>query len=173
MPEGDTIHRLARELGPALVSAEVVRVLLPRRTVRTEGLTGSTITGVEARGKNLLIHFSTGLSLHTHLKMNGRWRLTSPSAFVSSEVVALVETKTVVATCSSAPVARLLRTRDVEKDLAFRDLGPDLLGETFDEEEAIRRLLRRRAMTLGEALLDQGGVSGIGNVWKSELCTSS
>lgn len=170
VPEGDTIHRLARKLGPVLVGAEVVRVALPRRTDRTDGLAGTTITGVEARGKNLLVHFSTGISLHTHLKMNGSWRVVGAPTFVSGDVVALVETKTVGAVCSRAPVARLLRTRDIEKDLAFRDLGPDLLGETFDEDEAIRRLARRAHRTLGEALLDQGAVAGIGNVWKSELC---
>jgi endonuclease-8 len=170
VPEGDTIHRLAKKLGPLLVGAEVVRVELPRRTDRTEGLTGATITGVEARGKNLLIHFSIGLSLHTHLQMNGSWRVVPPPARASGDVVALVETRDVAAICQRAPVARLLRTSDVAKDLAFRDLGPDLLGDTFDEEEAMRRLTRRARMTLGEALLDQGAVAGIGNVWKSELC---
>jgi endonuclease-8 len=170
VPEGDTIHALARKLGPLLTGAVVVRALLPRRTDRTEGLTGTTITGVEARGKNLLVHFSNGLSLHTHLQMNGSWRVVSPPGFASRDVVAIIETKDVAAICIRAPVARLLRTKDIVKDLAFRDLGPDLLGETFDEDEAIRRLMRRAHTTLAEALLDQGAVAGIGNVWKSELC---
>jgi endonuclease-8 len=170
VPEGDTLHRLARKLGPLLVGGEVARVSLPRRTDRTEGLTGTTITGVEARGKNLLIHFSSGLSLHTHLQMHGSWRVVPRPVVASRDVVAIVETKDVAAICVRAPVARLLRTRDIPKDLAFRDLGPDLLGDTFDEDEALRRLARRAHMTLGEALLDQSALAGIGNVWKSELC---
>ncbi len=173
MPEGDTLHRLARKLGPLLVGREVVRVELPRRTDRTEGMIGTTITRVEARGKNLLVHFSNGLALHTHLKMNGSWRVAPAGARAEPGVVALIETKTHTALCFRAPVARLLRIRDIEKDLAFRGLGPDLLGESFDEDEAIRRLLRRAETTLGEALLDQGSIAGIGNVWKSELCFNS
>ena len=170
MPEGDSLHRIAQRIAPLLVGQTVVRVSLPRATQRTEGLEGATVVGVEARGKNLLVHFSTGHSLHVHLKMRGRVDVAAPHRSAGGEVVATIETATHAIVVRSAPVARLLRTVDVVRDLAFRDLGPDLLGPTFDESEALRRLRQRAHLALGEALLDQGGVAGIGNVWKSELC---
>src|SRR5262249_29754351 len=70
----------------------------------------------------------------------------------------------------SAPVARLIHTRDLVRDLHFRHLGPDLLGADFDLDEALTRLRIRKEVPLGEALMDQSAVAGIGNVWKSELC---
>lgn len=176
MPEGDTLHRLAAKLAPALTGAVVRRVELPRTTVDARGLTGTTITGVEARGKNLLVHFSSGeaagdRTLHVHLAMRGRVYLVArEAARPGPELVALVETDTHAVLVRSAPIARLLRTKDLLRDRAFRDLGPDLLGAAFDRDEALRRLRLRNDRPLGEALLDQGAVAGIGNVWKSELC---
>lgn len=176
MPEGDTLHRLAGKLGPALTGARVVRVELPRTTVDTRGLSGATIAGVEARGKNLLVHFASSdpkraYSLHVHLAMRGRVELVARAAAPAHpELVAVVETDAHAVLVRSAPVARLLRTRDLARDRAFRDLGPDLLGPSFDAIEALRRLRLRSERPLGEALLDQGALAGIGNVWKSELC---
>jgi endonuclease-8 len=71
---------------------------------------------------------------------------------------------------SHAPVARLIRTRDLVRDLHFRHLGPDLIADSFELDEALHRLRLRKEVPLGEALLDQSAVAGIGNVWKSELC---
>ncbi len=171
MPEGDTLHRLAAELGPVLTGQTVRRVELPRTTVDARGLSGSTITGIEARGKNLLVHFSADRTLHVHLMMRGRVELV-PIARASEggELVAIVETDSHAMLVRSAPVARLIRTKDLVRDRAFRDLGPDVLGPAFDRDEARRRLRLRNERPLGEALLDQGAVAGIGNVWKSELC---
>lgn len=169
VPEGDSLHRIALRLQP-LVNERVVRVELPRTTVDARGLTDTTIKGVEARGKNLLVHFSADRSLHVHLAMRGRVELAPKSARPGPETVAIVETDAHLVVVRSAPVARLLRTKDLVRDRAFRDLGPDLLGPTFDLDEGLRRLRLRNERPLGEALLDQGAVSGIGNVWKSELC---
>ncbi|HMI91439.1 MAG TPA: zinc finger domain-containing protein, partial [Polyangiales bacterium] len=69
-----------------------------------------------------------------------------------------------------APVARLIRTEDLVRDLHFRHLGPDLLAPEPDLDEALARLKLRKETPLGEALMDQSAVAGIGNVWKSELC---
>lgn len=176
MPEGDTLHRLAAKLAPALTGAVVRRVELPRTTVDTRGLAGTTIIGVEARGKNLLVHFSSGdprgdRTLHVHLAMRGRVDLVARDAARSPlELVALIETDSRAVLVRSAPVARLVRTKDLARDRAFRDLGPDLLGASFDVGEALRLLRLREERSLGETLLDQGAVAGIGNVWKSELC---
>lgn len=173
MPEGDSLHRVAQTLFPKLVGEPLTSLTLVRSEARTEGLIGSEIRGVEARGKNLLIHFAAGWSLHVHLKMNGRVRIypiaTAPRLAMNATSVVL-ETQRSRVVVYAAPVARLLRTRDLVGDFHFRDLGPDLLGPSFDLEEALRRLTLRKARPLGEAIMDQSVVAGIGNVWKSELC---
>jgi len=172
VPEGDTLHRAANHLAPLLVGRPVVALDLVRRTEATEGLAGQRVTGVEARGKNLLVHFEGGISLHVHLKMNGR-------VFVypqreqrrpGPEAVVVLDTEQQRVIVSAAPVARLIRTRDLVRDLHFRNLGPDLLAGEFELDEALTRLRMRKEVPLGEALMDQSAVAGIGNVWKSELC---
>lgn len=176
MPEGDSLHKLARALGPRLAGAEVVSLQLPRAPVATAGLSGQRVVGVEARGKNLLIHFDGGLALHVHLKMRGRvryWPASQaypPGPAGGSECVAELTTSRTCVGVFSGPVARLIRSRDVHRDLHFRHLGPDLLSPSADLEEAVRRLRGRRHLPLGVALMDQGAVAGIGNVWKSETC---
>ena len=172
MPEGDTLHRAANRLAPLLSGVPVVSLELPRRTESTEGIAGQRVTGVEARGKNLLVHFEGGTSLHVHLKMLGRI-----SVFARDEqrrpgpdAVAVLDTERHRVIVSHAPVARLIRTRDLVRDLHFRDLGPDVLAPEPELDEAFARLRMRKETPLGEALMDQSAVAGIGNVWKSELC---
>lgn len=192
MPEGDSLHRLARTLSPKLVEKELRTLLLPRSASRTEGLAGSKIVEIEARGKNLLVHLiapspmtsgdlASGVesgkrwSLHVHLKMNGRVRIygrrTAPPVALS-RASAVLETEAHRVVVYDAPIARLLRTRDLRGDFHLRGLGPDLLGPSFALDEACARLLARAAEPLGEAIMDQSVVAGIGNVWKSELCFS-
>jgi endonuclease-8 len=173
MPEGDSLHRVARLLGPKLTGARVASVRLVRSTSRTEGLSGGQITGVEARGKNLLIHIAPEWTLHVHLKMNGTVRLyplASAPAVALSAASLVLETATHRVVVYEAPVARLLRTRDLLGDFHLRGLGPDLLGPSFPIDEASTRLQARGTVPLGEAIMDQSVVAGIGNVWKSELC---
>ncbi|HEX5661013.1 MAG TPA: DNA-formamidopyrimidine glycosylase family protein [Polyangiales bacterium] len=173
MPEGDSLHRVAQLLAPKLVGQRLTGLTLVRSAARTEALVGSPIERVEARGKNLLVHFAAGWSLHVHLKMNGRVRIypraTAPKVPLSatSAVLDTAEHRVMVYT---APIARLLRTRDLIGDLHFRELGPDLLGDSFDLDEACKRLALHGQRPLGEAIMDQSVVAGIGNVWKSELC---
>jgi len=173
MPEGDSLHRAAAQLAPKLAGQPLRRLELVRSGARTEGLLGSTIEAVEARGKNLLVHFDALWSLHVHLKMNGRVRLyalASAPAIAMRAASVVLETPMHRVVVYEAPVARLLRTRDLRGDLHFRELGPDLLGPSFDLSEACERLVARKSQPLGEALMDQSVVAGIGNVWKSELC---
>jgi endonuclease-8 len=173
MPEGDSLHRVAQMLGPKLVGERVAALSLVRSNTRTEGVIGCLITAVEARGKNLLIHLDPTWSLHVHLKMNGRVRLfalTSAPKVALSHAALVLETATHRVVVYDAPIARLLRTRDLRGDFHLRGLGPDLLGPSFELDEACSRLAAQRARPLGEAVMDQGVVSGIGNVWKSELC---
>lgn len=171
VPEGDSLHKLARKLRPVLLGREVEELSLPRFAGRADGVCGQQVTAVEARGKNLLVHFADGLCLHVHLKMLGRVRLMpGHETGFRHDTVAMLKTKTHTVRVDHAPIARLLRSADVHRDLHFRNLGPDLLSPDFDEAEALSRLRRRDTVPLGEAIMDQSAVAGIGNVWKSELC---
>jgi endonuclease VIII len=173
VPEGDSLHRAAAELHPVLVGKKVAALELTRRVESTDAVIDRTVIATEARGKNLLVHFDNGLSLHVHLKMWGRilvWPLAEARRNAGPNTVVVLDTDAHRVVVSEAPVARLIRTEDLRRDFHFRHLGPDLLGESFDLEEALTRLMQRKELPLGEAVMDQSAVAGIGNVWKSELC---
>jgi endonuclease VIII len=173
MPEGDTIHRTARNLATALAGRPVVRFETPRQP----GLApppGTRVETVEARGKHLLVRFADGLVLHTHLQMHGSWHLyragqpwrRSPrQARVVLEVAGGA-----VAVCFNAPVVEVVSERALHAT-GIGHLGPDLCAPDVDLDEVVRRLDRLDAATeIGVALLDQRIAAGIGNVYKSEVC---
>jgi endonuclease VIII len=178
MPEGDTIFRTASVLRRALVGGVVRRALAqPRpgmaRVPRLDVLVGRTIDSVEARGKHLLIGCSGGVWLRTHMRMNGSWhryRPGEPWRLTLARASCLLETDTAVAVCFDAPVVELLTDAELERHAGLRSLGPDLLSQAPDVAEAVRRLRVRASLPLGEALLDQRALAGIGNVIKSEAC---
>jgi endonuclease VIII len=173
VPEGDTLHRLAAQLAPLLIGKTPRAFALTRQSGDTSALLAQQVTGVEARGKNLLVHFASGISLHVHLKMWGRvfiWPLARARHDAGPNTVLLLDTDTHRVAVADAPVARLIRSADLTRDLHFRQLGPDLLAPSFDLDEALQRLALRRELSLGEALMDQSAVAGLGNLWKSELC---
>jgi endonuclease-8 len=140
---------------------------------RLSRLVGRTVESVEARGKHLLIGFSGGLWLRTHLRMRGSWhryRVGEPWRLPAARASAVLHTDTAVAVCFDAPEVELLSSAELERHAVLSALGPDLLGAAFDADEAVRRLLAGPSVPLGEALLDQRAVAGIGNVVKSEVC---
>lgn len=177
MPEGDTIARTADVLRAALVDRRITDARARaqpgmRRVPDLSPLVGSTVTGVESRGKHLLIAFDVGYTLRTHLRMTGswhryrpgeRWRRPARSASV------VLETPTSVAVAFSTPVVELLTDADLRRSRALGTLGPDLLAAEFDADEAVRRLRLLDLDELGNALLDQRAAAGIGNVYKSEV----
>jgi len=170
MPEGDTLHAIARKLQP-LVGERVVALSLPRTTQPTSHLVGRSIERIEALGKNLLVHFEGRWILHTHLRMNGRWRMRrrEPArrpALPPGSVVYLA-TATHEALCVDAPVVTLARAGSLRLR-ALADLGPDLLAPEVDLEALVRRLRTADEAPIGLALCDQRLVAGIGNIWKSE-----
>lgn len=173
MPEGDTIHRAAALLTAHLAGKNVKTLELPRRAQVVDRVRGARVTRVEAIGKNLLIHFDDAIVLHTHMKMNGAWRAYPPGARrprVSGNVVTWLEVEDgSLGVCSRAPVVRLIREKDVARDPLLATLGPDPIASGFDPAEALAALRARTDAPLGEALLDQSAIAGIGNVWKSEL----
>ena len=144
-----------------------------RRVPDLSRVVGALVTSVEARGKHLLIGFDNGLTLRSHMRMRGSWHRYRPGErwrLPASRANAVLETADAVAVAFSTPTLELLTDAGLARSRALGELGPDLLGGTFDREEAVRRLRERDDMALGEALLDQRAVAGIGNVVKSEVC---
>ena len=178
MPEGDTIYRTAEVLRRVLVGRTITAARAQpqpglRRVPDLGRLAGRRVTAVEARGKHLLIRFDGGLTLRTHMRMTGSWhryRPREPWRRPAREATVVLETPESVVVCFNAPVAELLTDAEVGRHRSLTALGPDLLGPNFDADEAVRRLRQRAHLALGNALLDQRAVAGIGNVYKSEAC---
>ncbi|MFJ9739273.1 Fpg/Nei family DNA glycosylase [Streptomyces sp. NPDC101166] len=172
MPEGDTVWQAARRLHGALAGKTLTRSDLRVPKHATADLTGRAVLDVTARGKHLLTRVEGGLTLHSHLRMDGSWRVyTNDQRWTGGpghQIRAILGTEDRTAVGYRLPVLELLRTADEER--AVGHLGPDLLGPDWDPERALANLLADPARPLGEALLDQRNLAGIGNVYKCELC---
>jgi endonuclease VIII len=176
MPEGDTIYRVAKTLQLALGGRLVTefRTVLPQlaRIDRDAPIVGRSVDRVEPRGKHLLIHFTGDLVLHSHLRMNGNWHIYRPGERWKrrrDDMRVVIGNKEWHAIGFSLPVAEFFRASDASRHRELEELGPDLLAEDFDREEAIRRLRARPELEIAEALLNQRILAGIGNVYKSEI----
>jgi endonuclease-8 len=172
MPEGDTVWQAAKRLHGALAGERLVRWDMRVPKLATTDLAGRTVLDVTARGKHLLTHVEGGLTLHSHLGMDGSWKVYGsaerPRGGPAHQIRAVLGTERHTAVGYRLPVLELLRT--AHEDRAVGHLGPDLLGPDWDQERALRNLLTAPDRPLGEALLDQRNLAGIGNVYKSELC---
>ena len=176
MPEGDTIFRAARTLHRALAGKPVVRFesVFPHLTRVHDDtpLIGRTVDDVRAAGKHVLMQFSGDLLLRTHMRMNGSWHIYRPGEQWQRprrSMRILVGTADFEAVGFDIPVAEMIRGKDLRRHDELRKLGPDLLGETFDAEEATRRIRARGASEIADVLLNQRVLAGIGNVYKSEV----
>jgi endonuclease-8 len=176
MPEGDHIFRTARTLNRALAGHEVVRFesVLPALTRIHEDtpITGQTIESVSAAGKHVLMRFSGGLVLRTHMRMNGSWHIYRPGEAWQRprrDMRLIVATKGFEAIGFNVPVAEFLKPAAMVRHDDLRLMGPDLLAERFDEDEAVRRFRERSALEIADALLNQRIAAGAGNVYKSEV----
>ncbi|AUG82086.1 DNA glycosylase [Kitasatospora sp. MMS16-BH015] len=172
MPEGDTVYRVAAQLHEALAGQLLTRAELRVPAHATADLTGRQVLATVPRGKHLLTRIEGGLTLHTHLRMDGRWQLLRPgepwTGGPAHQIRAVLATDSAVALGYRLPVVQLLGTD--EESRVVGHLGPDLLGADWDAVEALRRLAADPARPLGEALLDQRNLAGIGNVYANELC---
>jgi endonuclease VIII len=174
MPEGDSIFRAARALDRALAGRTVTRFesVFPQLT-RVDAdapLRGRTIERVTSRGKHLLIWFSGDLVLRTHMRMNGSWHIYRPGERwrrPGHDMRIAIGTEAFEAIAFTVPVAEFNTAAALERELG--DVGPDPLDDAFDAAEALRRLRERGEMEIAEALLDQRAMSGVGNVYKSEV----
>ncbi|MFF3754500.1 Fpg/Nei family DNA glycosylase [Streptomyces sp. NPDC002018] len=172
MPEGDTVWQTARRLHTALAGRPLVRSDLRVPRFATADLTGRTVLEVIPRGKHLLARIEGGLTLHSHLGMEGAWKVYAPGerwrGGPAHQIRAVLGTAERTAIGYRLPVLELLRTREEER--AVGHLGPDLLGPDWDPVAALRNLLADPARPVGEALLDQRNLAGVGNIFKSETC---
>ena len=176
MPEGDAIFRTARTLHRALAGAIVTRFesVLPAlwRVHEDAPITGRTVDTVESAGKHVLMRFSGGLLLRTHMRMNGSWHIYRPGERwrrPRRDMRIVVATDRFEAVAFNVPVAEFLDARQELRQRDLRGIGPDLLGDSFDEDAALARVRRHDRDEIADVLLNQRVVAGIGNVYKSEV----
>jgi endonuclease-8 len=175
MPEGDTIHRAARRLSAALGGRVVELAEAPDRRSplhhRAGELRGRRIERVEARGKHLLIHFSGDAVIHSHLGANGRWLVRGDGRLPLGSPWLVLGSGRAVGAQLGGRLLRLVSESRVRNDPGLTQLGPDPLSGDFDRKDAVRRLLRAgRGLEVGDALLDQRIIAGLGNAIRNEVC---
>ena len=175
MAEGDTIHRVAERIGAALGgrTIEVASAPSPRSPVhgRATELRGRSLERVEARGKHLIASFSGGVALHSHLGINGSWRVRGDGSRPRGSAWILLASGRGAAAQFGGRLLRLISESRLRNDPALAQLGPDPLGPTFDVAEVASRLVRAgTGREVGEALLDQTILAGIGNAIRNEAC---
>ena len=166
MPEGDTVFRTAAALREALVGKTLTRcdVRVPRYA--TVDLSGSAVDEVISRGKHLFIRAGAA-SIHSHLKMDGSWRLSTRGVPAHKIRILLRAGEATAAGIDLGVLEILDRTTDQE---VVAHLGPDLLGEDWDARRAAANLVADPQRPLADALLDQRVMAGVGNVYCNELC---
>ena len=167
MPEGDVLFRTAVTLQKWLAGREVTDATTAARL-----MVGRKVEKVEANGKHLLMRFDSGHVLHTHLRMTGSWHVYKAGERWQrppSQAKVSMTCGDRVAVCFNAPVVELLAPGAEENHPSLAGLGPDVLDRPIDLDEVRRRARQRPPETpLGELLLDQRVVAGIGNIWRCE-----
>lgn len=166
MPEGDSLHRAAKRLSVLTGQRLDVETPHPRAALTgiAERLDGLRLEGVEAHGKNLLLHFEGGLVLRSHLRMNGRWRVTEVGRPRTGTPWLVLRGDTHEGVLWNGPVLELQRSSSLR-----RRLGPDILADPPDFDGMLAALRRTdQSRQVGDAILDQRLVAGIGNLWKAE-----
>jgi endonuclease-8 len=163
MPEGDSLHRAARRL--QVLVGETVEVESPNPRAAATGvaeqLDGRRLEGVEAVGKNLLLSFEGGLVLRSHLRMSGRWTVRARGSVTRGRPWLVLRGRGREAVLWGGPVLELNKR-------AVRRLGPDILARPPDLDRMLANLRHAGGREVGDALLDQRLVAGIGNMWKAE-----
>lgn len=173
MPEGDTIFRAAATLRPAMQGGVIESARLRDRQFEVDRLIGTTVASVEARGKHLLMHLSTGDAIHSHMGMTGSWHIYRPGETwrkPDAYAVLVLEINQLEVICFSPRLLALLTADQLRRHVHLQRLGPDLAsGAEFDAAEALARFRARNKLPLGEAVMNQAIVCGIGNVYKSDI----
>jgi endonuclease-8 len=169
VPEGDAVWQTARRLHQALAGRVLTRSDFRVPRFATADLTGRTVTEAVSRGKHLLIRTADGVTVHTHLRMDGSWRVRPARDRIaeSHRIRVVLANDTWQAVGYQLGVVEVMATAAEDKAVGY--LGPDLLGPDWDPAEATRRLLADPARPVGEALLDQRNLAGVGNIFATEM----
>jgi endonuclease-8 len=175
MPEGDTIHYAANRIRPVLAGHVPDELATPhRRFARDrwpERLAGRAVIAVDALGKHLLLRFEGGLTIHSHLRMTGAWRVLDRAASPSSRAWLVIRRGDRAVVQLNGPVLELMTESRTRVDQRIAGLGPDVLAPELDEARFLRRLREDDpTRPIGDALIDQRTIAGIGNLWKVEGC---
>jgi endonuclease-8 len=177
MPEGDTIFRTARSMGRALIGKPVTgfRSTYPLLTRFNDDtpLAGQLVQAVESRGKWLLIHFSGGGTLATHMLMSGSWHIYRPGERwqkPAGHMRIVLENSEYQTVGFHVPVAQMHTAQSLARDNRIPQPGSDILSQDFDAVAAASRLRSCADEEVGDVLLHQAVLAGVGNVFKSEIC---
>jgi endonuclease-8 len=178
VPEGDTIHYAANRIRPVLEGhvPDELRTPHPRfgRDRWDERLAGRAVERVQAYGKHLLLRFEGGLAIHSHLRMTGSWRVLGESETwprSPRRAWLVIRRGDALVVQFDGPVLELMTDGRTRFDRRLAMLGPDILAPQLDEERFLRRLREDDpTRAIGDALLDQRTLAGIGNLWKVEGC---
>ena len=177
VPEGDTIHYAANRIRPVLEGHVPDELATPHprfaRDRWPERLAGQAVRSVDAHGKHLFLRFEGGLTIHSHLRMTGSWRVLdadrwrrsprAPGSCMRRDGHEVVQ--------FNGPVLELMTDSRTRFDQRIAGLGPDILAPEFDYERFLRRLREDDpTRPIGDAVLQQRTVAGIGNLWKAEAC---
>lgn len=173
MPEGDAVWRAAHRLNDALAGQPLTRWELRWGELGGSDRRGHGTIEVVPRGKHILHRLDDGWTLHSHLRMDGRWRVV-PAAEVTTRNLRDPWMRAIVGTATHVALGRQLGNLDLvptdQESRLVGHLGPDLLGAEWDAEEALRRLSKQPDQALGAALLEQRNLAGIGTMWAAEIC---
>lgn len=178
MPEGDTIAWHANRIRPVLEGQvpDEIRTPQPRhgRDRWPERLEGRVVRRVDTHGKHLFVRFAGGLTLHSHLRMTGSWGVYRPGrrwGRSPRRAWLVMRVGEVDIVQFDGPVLELMTDGRTRFDQQLAALGPDVLAEAFDRDRFLARLRGDDpTRPIGDALLDQRTVAGIGNMWKAEGC---
>ena len=172
MPEGDSVLLVARKLRAALDGRLLTHADLRVPAHATADLSGRTVLEHDTVGKHLLTRLSGGLTLHTHLRMDGSWNVVGTGKWLPRrlmpDVRVVLQTDGPTAFGVLLPVVELVPTD--QEHTVVGHLGPDPLRADWNPAEAVRRLAEQPDRLLAAALLDQRNLAGLGNLWVNELC---
>jgi endonuclease-8 len=174
VPEGDTVYHTAQVLDQHLSGHVLTATHFRVPQHATADLAGGTVVETVSRGKHLLTRVDRGderFTLHTHLKMEGSWRVLRPGQRwprPAHTARVVLQTDTATAIGFSLGIVELVDRSEEEQVVGH--LGPDLLGPDWDEETALANLTKEPGRPVREALLDQRNLAGIGNLYAAELC---
>jgi endonuclease-8 len=175
MPEGDTIHYAAGRIGAVLTGHVPDELATPHprfgRDRWPERLAGRAVRAVDAYGKHLFVRFEGDLVIHSHLRMTGAWRVRPSGRPLPGTAWLVLRRGEHEVLQLRGPVLELMTESRTRFDQRLAGLGPDILAPELDEARFLRRLRQEDpTRPIGDALLDQRTIAGIGNLWKAEGC---